>query len=228
MTKNDSAHIPGAQLDDLRTKGDDLHPILRFAGKNWKPIAAGLGAVIIVIAGTAVYESMKKSSMAKTQDEVAKAVAIEQDADRMAALEKILASGPGGAKPGVLLAVAKTATDSKDFVKAAAAWGDLAAESDKDLRALALLGQAAALSQTGDNAKALEILDKLQSDAPKAFEMLVIRQLAVTAEAAGDNQKAIAGYERLLSEGNLPNKGFLETKIEQLKSGAKPAEKANS
>ncbi len=228
MTKNDSAHIPGAQLENLQSHGDDLHPVLKFAGKYWKPMAAGVGALLIVIAGVAVYEHMRKSGMAETQDKVAQALLQEKDADRMAALEKILTGGAGDAKPGVLLAMAKSATDAKDYAKAAEAWDKLAAESSKDMRVLALLGEAAALNQAGDNAKALAILDKLQSEAPKTFEMLVIRQLAVTAEAAGDDQKAIAGYERLLSEGNLPNKGFLENKIEQLKAKAKPAEKANS
>jgi len=220
MTKNDAAHVPGVELEHMNSH-DDLHPILKYVGKNWKPIAGGVAAILIIIGGLAIYESSTKASIAKVQAEVGTVLSTKDGADRLAGLEKILADGPGAAKDGVLLEIAKTAVEQKDFAKAAEAWKELAASTSKDMRAVALLGEASALSQSGDNAKALEVLDKVQAEAPKTFEMLVVRQTAVTAEAAGNFEKALQSYERLLAEGNLPNKTYLEAKIEELKAKSK-------
>jgi tetratricopeptide (TPR) repeat protein len=227
MTKNDAAHVPGVEPEHIHSH-DDLHPILRFVGKNWKPIAGGVAAALIIVGGLAVYESSKKASIATVQAEVGTVLSTKEGADRLAGLEKILADGPGAAKDGVLLEIAKTALELKDFAKAADAWKELAASAPKDMRAVALLGEASALSQAGDNANALDILEKIQGESPKTFEMLVIRQTAVTAEAAGNLEKAIQGYERLLAEGNLPNKTYLEAKIEELKAKAATAKEAQS
>ncbi len=207
-------NVPGME----EIEHDELHPVLKALGKYWKPITAVVVALLVVLAGVALYKAQKKSRIADVQAKVGKVLAETKGADRLAGLEKILADGAGEAQDGVLLEIAKTALDEKDYAKAASAWEKVASVSGPDMRAAAMLGRASALSQSGDNAKAAAVLTKLEGEMPDAYSSIVYKQLAVAAEAAGDTEKAIQAYEKLQAESTVRNKTYFEAKIEELKA----------
>ncbi|QLA15579.1 tetratricopeptide repeat protein [Desulfolutivibrio sulfoxidireducens] len=184
----------------------------------WKPAVAAAVLALAAAGSVALYQRYQASRIAEVTEKIGQIAASKDGAQRLTELKALLAEAPAGARDGVLFEMAKAAQDASDLPAAALAWEDLSTSSDAALRVVAELGRAAVLVSSGDTAKALEVLEKARQDAPKTFALAVDRQIAVTAEASGDFKRAIEGYERMVSEGAMQNKSFLESKIEALRA----------
>jgi cytochrome c-type biogenesis protein CcmH/NrfG len=212
---------------------DELTPIAAQAPAfmqklldNWKPIAAIAALALVVAVGYGAFRAYQQKTVAQAESELGQILIQKEGAERLVALENFLAKAPSGARPAVLLELAKASMEQGQFKKAAEAWADLAKAATPAMEGVAVLGQAAALSQAGDNAQAVSVLTAAKAKLPKAFEVAVNRQLALYAEQAGDYPKALAAYETLRDLGQRATSAYFDAKIGELKAKqakAKPA-----
>ena len=220
MTDTNASQSAGSNRTDPTS-------LLQLPLLYWKQTLAGVLVVVAAAGGYALYGVYQKSQVEKAETELGSIILAKTGADRLTALEALAKNAPAGARDGIWLAAAQTATDMGDFTKAAAAWDAVSKTAPSGMKTVAGLGYAAALSKAGQDAKAVEVLEAMAGSAPKAFSMTIDRQLAVTAEAAGQWQKALAAYERMKADGNVQNASFIDARIADLKGKTAGAAKTN-
>ena len=213
MTATNASQSAGSNRTDPTS-------LLQLPLLYWKQTLAGVLVVVAAAGGYALYGAYQKSQVEKAETELGSIILAKKGAERLAALEALAESAPAGARDGIWLAAAQTATDMGDFTKAAAAWDAVSKTAPAGMKTVAGLGYAAALSKAGQDAKAVEVLETLSVSAPKPFAMTVDRQLAVAAEAAGAWDKALAAFERMKADGHVQNAGYIDARIEAIKSKA--------
>jgi hypothetical protein len=196
----------------------DIPTLLRLPIQYWKQSAAVIVVILAVAAGYSLVGIYQKSQTEKGEKALSELVATTKGADLVTALETMAKTAPSGVRDAVNLELAKAAQAMGDQAKAAAAWAAVSQNAPASMRAIAGLGQAAALCQAGQTEAAVTVLETLKADTPKAFSMTVDRQLAITAEPAGQWQKALEAYERIKAAGAVQNPGFIDARIADLKA----------
>ena len=179
-----------------------------FIEKNWKKIAAVLGAIIVIVAGTYIW----KNHMADKELEAQKAIAGAQMAFAQQQYEQAL-KGEGNMK-GFLKIMdeysgTKTANLAKLYAGLAYAKPDKAAEAIKLLEdfstqdddmvspaAIAALGNL--YVKKGDNEKGAKMLLKAADEADNdAVSPVFLLQAGEVYEAIGQQDKAIELYNKI-------------------------------
>ena len=192
-------------------------PLLRFVRDNARTIAVGLGVLVLAAGAGAGYRWWAADKAREAQAELGTIAVAKTGADRLQALEAFLAKAPAGVRNAVLLDLAATAMDMKDYDKAASAWERLAA-ADGATGVVARIGRAQALSQAGKDAEALTVLEGLESSVSEISRNAVRGQLAIVAERAGKLDRAIAAYEQLMASESSGNKDYFKSRAEALKA----------
>jgi tetratricopeptide (TPR) repeat protein len=206
-------------LDEIEQEADqNLHPILQKILDNLKPIGIGIGALILVVGAYSGYTTYAKVQVKKLNDELGTILIQEDPAKRITSLNQFLADHPSKMPVGTLLEVAASAMTSNNYPEAASAWSKVADASRGEIRILALLGQARALSLDEKYRESLSVLESIDTTDAKDLATPVARQVAFAAEQAQDWQKALTAYEELKSMGAVTNTAFLDMKIADIKA----------
>lgn len=192
-------------------------PLLRFVLDNARYIAAGLGVLVLAAGAGAGYRWWAAEKAREAQADLGVITVAKSGADRVQALEAFLAKAPSGVRNAVLLDLAATAMELKDYDKAASAWERLAA-ADGATGVVARIGRAQALSQAGKDAEALAVLEGLESSVSEISRNAVRGQLAVVAERAGKLDRAVAAYEQLMASESAGNKDYFKSRAAALKA----------
>jgi len=196
---------------------EQLHPILEAAFKNQKQIVAGVVAIVAVAALYAGITAYNNSAMTTATAKLGKVLIETSGEEKITQLEGLLNSAPSSARGAVLLELAEASMTNGDYDKAAEFWGKLVGETDDNLKFVARMGQAKALSMAGKSSEALPILKDLVGVASAEYTVSINRQLAVAAEQAGDTAAALAAY-KVLAEKGTGDKPYVEYKIAELEA----------
>ena len=217
----DEQNIPPEHgiIDEIEQEADhDMHPFLKKILDNMQPIAIGIGAIILVVGGYTGYTSYAKNQAVKLNNELGTILIMDDPAQQIISLKKFMANNPSSLSVGTLMELANTGMKNKNYQEAADAWAKVAAKTDNDIKTLALMGQARALSLQEKNKEALAILEGIDPLTGKNFATSLGRQIAFTAERTGDWKKALAAYEGLKTDGAVTNTAFLDMKIAAIKA----------
>ena len=182
-----------------------------FIEKNWKKIAAVLGAVVVIVAGVYIY----KNHMEEKEQDAQKAIAAAQQAFALQQYDQAL-KGEGNNK-GFLKIIdefsgTKTANLAKLYAGLSYAKTDKVDEAIKMLEdfsaqdddivspsAVAALGNL--YIKKGDNEKGLKTLIKAADEANNdAVSPVFLLQAGEVYESMGQNDKAIELYNRIKKE----------------------------
>ncbi|QGY38722.1 transcriptional regulator [Pseudodesulfovibrio cashew] len=197
---------------------EQLHPILEAAFKHQKQLVIAVTAIVAIAAIYSGITAYNQRALTDTQAELGKILIKTAGEEKITKLEALLASAPSGAKPAILLELARANMTNGQYDKAADYWNQITGDTDDELRYVARLGKAKALSLAGKPAEAVVILKDLAASANPAMTLAVNRQLAVAAEQAGDNATALAAYRKVAEQQNIPDKPFIDYKIAQLEA----------
>lgn len=217
----DKQNIPPEQgiIDEIEQEADhDMHPFLKKILDNMQPIAIGIGAIILVVGGYTGYTSYARNQAVALNNELGTILTIDDPAQQITSLKKFIENNPSSMSVGTLMELANAEMKNKNYQEAADAWAKVAAKSDNDIKPLALMGQARALSLQGKNKEALAILEGIDTLTGKNFATSLGRQIAFTAERTGDWKKALTAYEGLKTDGAVTNTAFLDMKIAAIKA----------
>ncbi len=206
-------------LDEIQQEADqDLHPFLKKILDNIKPIGMGIGAIILVVGAYSGYTTYAANQATQLNNTLG-TILIQKDSQKqIASLHDFLQNHPSAMPVGTLIELANISMKSKDYTEAADAWGKVAAQTDKEIKILALMGQARALSLQEKFKEALAVLDSIDPLTSKEFATPIARQTAFAAEQAKDWKKALSSYEELKTEGASTNTAFLDMKIADIKT----------
>ncbi|WFS63574.1 transcriptional regulator [Pseudodesulfovibrio thermohalotolerans] len=196
---------------------ESLHPVLEAAFKYRKQLIAAVCVILVVTAAYAGFKAYNSSTTATAQEKLGDILVSATGADRLAKLEAMLGDVPSSVRPAVTLEAAQTAMTMGEYAKAEGYWNDLIGLTDGEMKFVARLGKAKAMTLAGHGADALKEMKALAQEASEAYTVPVYRQLALAAEAAGDKAEALAAYKKLDSE-KIGDKPFIEYKISQLEN----------
>ncbi|MDZ7371878.1 MAG: tetratricopeptide repeat protein [candidate division KSB1 bacterium] len=183
-----------------------------FKSRAWiddhlKEITIGLLAVVVIIAGIGIYTYLHGKAEKTASVEFSKAVRTFQAMDyRNAAKEfGVLTSKYGSTRSGKLARfyLAQSHYQNGEYEQAAKQFRKAAGalSGDKQLKAAALAGEAAALEQLGkyaEAAKKFQAVAEKYKDIPKAPSYLL--RAARCWQLAGNSQKASALYQRIITD----------------------------
>ena len=192
-----------------------LHPILQALLQNQKLIISGVVAIVAAAAIYAGVNTYNASALNTAQSRLGTILIETSGTEKITQLQGLLNTAPSSAKPAILLELAQSSMVNGEYEQAAGYWDSLAAEADGNIKLVAHMGKAKALTMTGKASEAVTILKELAGKAPAELIVPVNRQLAVTGEQAGDTAVALAAY-KILSENNVADKPFIDFKIAQL------------
>jgi predicted Zn-dependent protease len=194
---------------------EQLHPILEAAFKYQKQIAIGVIAIIGVAALYAGITAYNSKAMDTATAKLGKVLIETSGDEKISQLEGLLNSAPSSAKAAVMLELAESCMRSAKYEQAADYWNRLIGESEGNLKFVASMGKAKALTMGGKPGEAVTVLKALVGAAPAEYTVSVNRQLAVAAEQDGDTATALAAY-KVLSEKSTGDKPYIDYKIAQL------------
>lgn len=184
---------------------------------HWQVIAASAVAVLLLTAGYGGYSAYQERRMTQAQEALTQAVLEFQGAQRVAALEELQGDLPKAMLPRFWLESAKAAAQQEDWDKALQFWKMLSEGGSDTWALLARMGQSTALLHLGRPQEALAELDRLHAQAPESMRPVVLQQVAEAAEMAENWERAVAAYEELRSMEDLPQPGFLDFKLNEIR-----------
>jgi hypothetical protein len=176
---------------------EQLHPVLRFLATNWKPIAAGVGLVLLLVGGVSAYRAYTESQRQDFAEQVGEAASVAEIPARIEALEALASEAPESMEPAVRLEIATAAAAAEDWERTVAAFGQLRDTSDVNLRTIAAIGAANALMKLDRYTEAATELERARSFAPETYEAVIVRNMAISAEKAENWDKALTLYKEL-------------------------------
>lgn len=214
-------------LDKMSSElAPEVSPFLRFLLDNARRIGIVTAVFILAAAGFGVYKWQSGKNTLEAQNELGKILASADRTDRLPRLKAFLPAAPESMKGAILLAVAKAASDAKDYATAADAWGELAKDAKDPLYATAVIGKAENLAMAGKAAEALAVLEAMTLPAGSSAESLINSLVADLAEKTGNLDKAIAACEKLAAgaaTANPEEADFWRQKAASLRLTAKAA-----
>lgn len=212
---------PDKQLIDLNEIGASRTPPawILFLAERWQLAAGVVAAALVAAAGLGLMNAWRDRQLETAKNDLGQVLTRKSEADKVAALKELVDQVPAGLRPAVLAELAKAQTAVADLPGAAETWGRTAENAPLDLKILAGLGQAAALTKAGQPAQAVAALERLGT-APESYEAPFNRQLAASAEQAGQWSKAAQACEALKKRAQPQEAAYLDQKIAALRAKA--------
>ena len=212
----------GAELgQSLGLDQEQLHPALQFLVDNIKLVAAGVVALLVLVAAFSGFDAWQASKLRDAQNELA--TLSVTDAEDPAALAAFAGDAPDALRLSALFVLAEAAQADGDHALAAETWARIQAEGGQTLTHVAALGRAEALMAEGRAVEALTLLTQAQQNAGEGYNTLIVRAKARAAELAGDTSAAVAAYEELLTLPGTTDEAFVTHKLAQLKASTSPS-----
>lgn len=178
-----------------------------WVDEHLKEITIGLLAIVAIIAGIGLFAYLHNKAEKTASVEFSKAVRTFQAMDYRGSIREfsMLVSKYGSTRSGKLARfyLAQSHYQNGEYDQAAKQFRKAAGalSGDKQLKAAALAGEAAALEQQGkyaEAAKKYEALAERYKNIPKAPYYLL--RAARCLQLAGDAQKAAAFYQRIITD----------------------------
>jgi len=201
---------------------ESLHPVLKWIVENIKALAVGLGVALVLLAAYGIYDHFQNKASKESANDLAAIVAQNEGAQKVAALDAFVQKAPSNLKVSALFELVEALQAAKEYKRAAEVWSQIAAQTDKNMAAVATFGRAQSLSLAGDHAQGLALLEDLKAKAGKPFDNAITQRIAIFAELAGDLAKSVAAYKELLDQEKNQGqaRGFYEYKIADLNKRA--------
>ena len=204
-------------LDRLMSEADETaHPLLHKIQEYQNIILVVVVAVVIGAASYSGYTFFTERAQQQAQEEMNEILAMQDQDERIQALENFLEGAPSAMQGGALLELTRVYMETGKYQQAADAFNRLE-KKDDSLQPLALLGRAKAFELMQDYSSALEILQNAAGDIPREFENQYHTQKAFVAEQAGDYQQALESYQSLKELAHGADDGFIRYKIDSLR-----------
>ena len=204
-------------LDRLMSEADETaHPLLHKIQEYQKIILTVFVAVVIGAASYSGYIFFAERAQQQAQNEMNEILAMQNQDERIQALESFLEGAPSAMQGGALLELTRTYMETGKYQQAAEAFSRLE-KKDDSLQPLALLGRAKAFELMQDYSRALEILQDFADEIPGEFENQYHTQKAFVAEQAGNYQQALDSYQSLKELAHGTDAGFIRYKIDSLR-----------
>jgi len=204
-------------LDRIMSEADEsAHPLLQKIQEHQKTIIFVIGTVLVLAAVYSGYTFFQERTKQQALEEINRILAIDDNEDRISALESFLDGAPKAMQGGALLELTRIYMDTGRYEKAADAFNRLG-EKDKSLRPVAVLGQAKAFELMNESGRSLEVLEKAQEEITPEFRNQYYTRLAFVAEQAGNYSRALEAYERLKQETHGTDPGFIRYKMDSLR-----------
>ena len=201
----------------------EASPMLQFLIDHARIIALGVVLFIIAIVGYWFYASKMERVKAEQELEFGRLVTGKTGAARIAALEEYLKTAPKELHASAWFAIAEAAGQEKDYVKAYAAWEQIA-KLNPSIRITATLAMAQALSDQDKNAEALKLLDSVSGNLGLNDIVNVNSRIAILAENLGQYDRAIAACEAITANPSVGDTTFWTQKIASLRKKAAAAQ----
>lgn len=196
-------------------------PLWNFVLNHAPKIAAGVVSLVVIILAIAGWQWYMEKELAEARGQLGRIISIQDPARRAASLEAFVGSAPSELKNSVRLELAATASELKNWTKAAEYFALVADdEGSSPLGFAARLNQAQALMHKGDFSAASAQLQALAGNAPDTMKPALYQQIGEAAEAAGDKAAAIAAMESALAAlppNDQESAAFFRARIAQLK-----------
>jgi len=204
-------------LDRLMSEADETaHPLLHKIQEYQNIILVVVVAVVIGAASYSGYTFFTERAQQQAQEEMNEILAMQDQDERIQALENFLEGAPSAMQGGALLELTRVYMETGKYQQAADAFNRLE-KKDDSLQPLALLGRAKAFELMQDYSSALEILQNASGDIPREFENQYHTQIAFVAEQAGNYQLALDSYQNLKELAHGTDAGFIRYKIDSLR-----------
>lgn len=205
-------------LEEIESRvPEQMHPFLEAAFEKRKQLLIGVTVIVALAALYAGINVYDKRAMNTATAKLGTVLIESSGEEKISRLEGLLNSAPSSARGAVLLELAEASMTNDKYDTAAEYWDKLISISNDNLRSVARMGKAKALTMAGKPAEAVTILKDLAGAASARFAVPANRQLAVAAEQAGDTATALAAY-KILAEKGTGDKPFIEYKIAQLEA----------
>ncbi|MDL2210540.1 hypothetical protein LJC26_07025 [Desulfovibrio sp. OttesenSCG-928-O18] len=187
-------------LDKMSSEvAPEVSPLLRFLLNNARRIGMVTAVFVLAAAGFGIYKWQSDKQLREAQNALGTILAAADNTDRLAKLKTFLPTAPAPIKNSVLLALAKAASDAKDYTAAADAWGEIAKDPKDPLYITATIGKAENLALADKAAEALAAVEAMTLPAGSAAQNLVNTLIVDLAEKTGNVEKAIAACEKLVT-----------------------------
>jgi tetratricopeptide (TPR) repeat protein len=197
----------------------EASPLLRLLIDHARAIAVLLVLCLLALAGYWLYEERRAGVRDELRLEFGRLVTSRQGRDRLAALEDYLKTAPEELRPAALFALAESAAEVRDPVRAYAAWERIA-RLDPPLRTPALLAMASALAEQGKKREALDLLASA-AGLPGPDQSLVNERIILLAEALEQYDRAIMACEAVAAAAPpFADASFWERKLAALRQKA--------
>ncbi|WP_028575548.1 tetratricopeptide repeat protein [Desulfonatronovibrio hydrogenovorans] len=204
-------------LDRIMSEADDsAHPFLQKIQDNIKLIVLVVGSVLAIAAVYSIHSFWQERKISNINAELTSIMAEESAETRLALLQGFLGQAPDRLKGAIVLELAGTSMNLEKFQDAADYFAQLG-QLDRDMRPVAILGQAKAYELLGDYERAVATLKQREAQIPGEFKNQYLTLLSFNAERAGDYQTALEAYQKLKDDVQGTDPGFIEYKIDQLR-----------
>jgi hypothetical protein len=224
--KKSAAKAPGTPgiLGELQSEVSvEAAPLLQFIARHAVAVMAVLGLFVVLVVGAGAWKWYTSNRAEEARTDFAKLLLQHHGAARIHALENFVATAPDSVLLAALMELGLAALAEKDEVKAAAAFGRIAAlDTDKPLGAVAALSEAQTLMRSGKAAEALAILEALEKSVPGHMHVQVRSLIALSARQAGKSDRAIKAYEDLLAGAQGDEADYYRFCIQSIKAGRAP------
>lgn len=202
-TPHRPAHGSPERLDPSDVVYDRMVRAQHFAQEQWKPLAAGAAAIVLVACiGIGVRQHRNTTAIAAASAYF-DAAQIEADSERLEALVAV-ADEHAATGSGLQAAfeAAQLAFQAEDYEQAQTLFTQiLDTHPDSPLASAALLGNGAAFEAQGEAAQADAAYRRALAEYPEAYTRAQARwAVGRLAEARGDTDAAIEQYRRLVSD----------------------------
>ena len=204
-------------LDRLMSEADETaHPLLHKIQEYQTIILTVVVAVVIGAASYSGYTFFTERAQQQAQEEINEILAMQDQEERIQALENFLEDAPGAMQGGALLELTRIYMDTGKYQQAADAFSRLE-KKDDSLQPMALLGRAKAYELMQNYSRSLDILQGASGEIPEEFKSQYHTQKAFVAEQAGNYQQALEAYKSLMQQAHGADDGFIRYKIDSLR-----------
>ncbi len=205
-------------LDRLMSEADETaHPILRTIQEYQNIIISVVAVVLIVSIGYSGYTFYQERQQEQASERLNEILAIQDQEDRIQALEDFLETAPSAIHDGILLELAHLYMQTERYQEAAQSFQRLEKEQE-NIQPIAVLGRAKALELQGEYQHSLQILEDAREDIPEEFRNQHRVQVAFVAEQTGNYRQALEAYKELRDHAQGMDVGFFDYKIQTLQN----------
>ena len=199
--KNQAAEA-ASLLHEIQTEiSAESAPLLRFILRYANIIAGVVVGLLLLMAGTGIWQWRGGVKKAEVMDELARITMTAQGEARVKALTALALSAPEETRLAVQMALGQSATESGNHAAAAAAYA-AAAELDSEgaLGTAAMIAQAGALLKDGKSLDALPLLRKAEERLPEQARTPQLRRMLAEAAASAGQKELAAGIYKSLAD----------------------------